>query len=98
MIDNIQYIWERLSREELLAQLAEEAMELGHAALKLRRVMDGSNPTPVSREEAEENLLEEIVDIFVCLAVLGCCKVGPEGDERYGRKLERWVSRLAEKE
>lgn len=39
-----------LSKTEILAQLAEEASELAQAALKLRRAMDGTNPTPKSVE------------------------------------------------
>lgn len=35
-----------LPREKILAQLAEEASELAQAALKLRRALDGTNPTP----------------------------------------------------
>ena len=41
-----------LSREELLAQLAEECSEAAQAALKLRRAGSGENPTPVSEEDA----------------------------------------------
>lgn len=56
---------------EILCQLAEEAAELAKAALKLRRAIDGCNPTPVTREEAEKKLEEEIADVEVCLNVLG---------------------------
>ena len=52
-----------------LAQLAEEASELAQAALKLRRALDGTNPTPKSVEECEENLLEELADIKVAFTV-----------------------------
>lgn len=44
-----------LSREELLAQLAEECSEAAQAALKLRRAGSGENPTPVSEEDAFHN-------------------------------------------
>lgn len=37
-----------LPKTEILAQLAEEASELAQAALKLRRALDGTNPTPKS--------------------------------------------------
>ena len=36
-----------LSDAEIVAQLAEEASELTQTALKLRRVLDGTNPTLV---------------------------------------------------
>lgn len=35
-----------LPEAEVLAQLAEEVAELAQAALKLRRALDGTNPTP----------------------------------------------------
>lgn len=45
-----------LPKTEILAQLAEEASELAQAALKLRRALDGTNPTPKSVAECEANL------------------------------------------
>lgn len=66
----IEYIRENVPQAELLAQLAEEATELAHAALKLRRVYDGTNPTPVKRSEAYDNLKEEIADVELLLTVL----------------------------
>ena len=66
----IEYIQEKLTTEELLCQLAEEATELAHAALKLRRVYDGSNPTPTTDAEAIGNLHEEIADVKLLLKLL----------------------------
>lgn len=37
-----------LPKAEVLAQMAEELTEAAQAALKLRRAMDGGNPTPIS--------------------------------------------------
>ena len=80
----------KLCDAELLAQLAEEASELAHAALKLRRVRDGRNYTPVTFGEAYEQLKEEISDVLLCLDVLGV-----DGDRRtMDAKLERWADRL----
>lgn len=56
-----------LPKTEILAQLAEEASELAQAALKLRRALDGKNPTPKSVEECEANLLEEAADVKVAM-------------------------------
>lgn len=85
---------------EILCQLAEEASELAKAALKLRRAIDGCNPTPVTRDEAEKMLEEEIADVEVCLNVLGY-----HTDEHLltqseimQEKLERWRNRLMEAE
>ena len=51
--ENIEYVKGKLQPAEILAQLAEEAAELGQAALKLRRAILGTNPTSVSEEEAK---------------------------------------------
>ena len=66
----IDYIQKTLPTAELLAQLAEEAAELSQAALKLRRVYDGTNPTRTTYEDALGNLHEEIADIKLLLKVL----------------------------
>lgn len=96
---NIEYILERLTLQEVLAQLAEEAAELGKAALKLRRVIDGTNPTPVTLIEACENLAEEIGDVLLCLEVIGFDHDGlTEFRAVMNVKLQRWVDRLQEVE
>ena len=98
--DPLEYIRCRLSREELLLQLAEECAELGKAALKLRRIYDGSNPTPIKHHEAYNNLIEEIADVTLCVEVLGLNT--PEAlktvGEIWGSKLDRWKQRLMEAE
>lgn len=96
----IEYIREQLSQEELLCQLAEEASELAQAALKLRRVYDGSNPTPVKRSEAFDNLKEEIADVELVLMVLGYDRsmLISEKHKRMDAKLIRWANRLKERE
>ena len=79
-----------LSDAEILAQLAEEASELTQAALKLRRVLDGTNPTLVEYEKAMVNLIEEYGDVVTCLNEL---------DISYDSflvalKKGRWIRRL----
>ena len=95
MVDTIR---EQVPQDELLAQLAEEATELAHAALKLRRVYNGVNPTPVKRQDAFANLKEEIADVWLLVRVLGWDS--PIGRMEYERimeaKLSRWLSRLKE--
>lgn len=79
---------------ELLASMAEEAAELSQAALKLRRTIDKSNPTPVSTSEASHRLNEEFADVVLCAAVLGLDR---EEVERFIReKAARWSTRLEE--
>lgn len=91
--EKMQYIVDCLSNEELLAQLAEEAAELGHAALKLRRVYDGTNPTPVPKEDALKALMEEIADVQLVLETLGL-DANPRYAEIRQAKLDRWAQRL----
>ena len=43
---------EKIGEPAMLEQLAEEAAELSHAALKLARIIRGENPTPVTEVEA----------------------------------------------
>lgn len=93
-MDAFELITDRVPQAELLAQLAEEATELAHAALKLRRVYDGTNPTPVKRSDAFDNLKEEIADVKLLLMVLGLDKHFPEYAHLMAAKLQRWEQRL----
>ena len=61
----IEYITAKLGTLEILCQLAEEASELSQAALKLRRAITGTNPTPVSESTATDDLFEELADVAV---------------------------------
>ena len=82
----------KLGRAELLAQLAEEAAELSQAALKLRRVLDGRNPTPVTEAEATLHLQEELTDVLLCAVTVG---VDRTEVERFIRaKSARWSARV----
>lgn len=97
-----------LPKTEILAQLAEEASELAQAALKLRRALDGTNPTPKSVAECEANLTEEIADInnavkALCDAWFGDsldseCEFWDAEIETEYSKYKRWLSRLEAKE
>ena len=90
-----------LPRGERLAQLAEECAELSHAALKLRRALEGVNPTPVTVVEAEEGLEAEIADVILSIfsVVEGYEIIGPgEVCERMEAKMLRWARRLTDME
>ena len=97
-----------LPKTEILAQLAEEASEMAQAALKLRRALDGTNPTPKSVVECLENIQEEMADVFVCLTMFGK-SAERDGILIYNRYMEkvikiedekeaRWLHRLQDKE
>lgn len=105
MEDKLQYIADTLGAEELLCQLAEEAAALSQAALKLRRAIDGKNPTPKTCSECIDNLLEEHADIELCLMVLFISNsisemqdFSDEYNSSLEKKLNRWLKRLKEKE
>ena len=86
-------IAEKIGLPELLAGLAEEAAELAQAALKLRRVYDGKNPTPCTLEDAQNHLLEEVADVNLYLAQMDINY--KTVDDIAMQKYERWVQRLS---
>lgn len=93
-----------LPKTEILAQLAEEASELAQAALKLRRALDGTNPTPKSVAECEANLMEEWADVNVAFdqlwddkGVFQLIELDEEYQSTITKKLDRWLSRLEAK-
>lgn len=91
-----EYILDQLPPSELLAQLAEEATELAHAALKYRRTLNTLNPTPISGVEALRNLREEIADVQLVIELLEL-DWGPEYTQGIKNvKQARWARRLKE--
>lgn len=93
----MRFIRDNLSEEDILWQLAEEAAELAQAALKFRRTITGTNPTPIDAKTAKNKLLEEIADVMLVLNVMkdtdwiAICAF-------YRSKLDRWVERLKQRE
>ena len=81
-----------------MAQLAEEAVELAHAALKLRRTLSTENPTPVTNLEARTNIEEEVADVLLLLDLVGIPQDRQSTWRAQGMKLERWVKRLHSRE
>lgn len=79
----------------MLEQLAEECAELGKAALKLARIVRKENPTPVTKEEALENLREEYTDVVQCARELGLKTDLIEMQEKKERFFERWKQHVA---
>lgn len=88
----LNHIVETLGTEELLAQLAEEAAELGKAALKLRRALNDKNPTPVSPADAILNVQEEMADVLLCVLSVGLDEQSAERTIR--EKIPRWAGRI----
>lgn len=92
--DDLVVIREKLSQEELLCQLAEEAAELAQAALKLRRAYSTVNPTVVGKATAYQNLKEEIADVMLLVYALGLDGHTPEYSQMMNYKADRWCKRL----
>lgn len=96
--ESIEYIAKHISEGDILCQIAEEASELAKAALKLKRAIEGTNPTPITKKEALENLVEEIADIELCLNIFST-KISDDfpydlEEEIYTTKADRWCKRL----
>lgn len=78
------------TEEELLSLLAEEAMELGQAALKLRRAQGVGSPTDLTEQEAIDKLKEEFTDVCLMAEALGL-----EVDWGvWDYKINRWYHRM----
>ena len=97
---DLEYIAANLSDEDILCQIAEEAAELAKAALKLRRAITQTNPTPVTVDEAVENIIEEYADTIGAFKIWAA-KCGGDGvrlvgyylaeiiDAKYARKVKQ---------
>jgi NTP pyrophosphatase (non-canonical NTP hydrolase) len=90
----IAILHDKVGLEGLLCQLAEEASELAQAALKLRRTIVPGNPTPVTKEEAEAAVLEEVADVLLLIGILGILDDSDEIFQIQTRKMERWLNRI----
>ena len=85
------YILSVLDARTLLEQLAEEASELAQAALKLIRAAEYSNnPTPITLQEAQVSLDEELHDVLAVASLLGLI----DYDDDENPKWKRWAERL----
>lgn len=85
-----QTIRSHVSEPARLEQLAEEATELAHAALKLARAERWENPTSVPIQNLRRSLVEECTDVLLCMDTLRI-----SGDAHLAlMKMERWVNRL----
>lgn len=98
---DLEYIAANLSDEDILCQISEEADELAKAALKLRRAITGTNPTPVTAEKAADNLIEEYGDTVVAMTAY-FMKHGlidrkyVDVLEQSNTKYSRWAQRIKE--
>ena len=90
--DHCMKVVESISGLAMYEQLAEEAAELAHAALKLARIGRGENPTPVTRLEVMMKVNEELSDLQLVCEVIG---LKPDRQIQV-QKLKRWAQRIME--
>lgn len=91
-----EFITSKLSKRTLIEQAAEECGELIQALLKYIRASKMSDsPTPVSEEEAMNNIIEEFTDVMLSMELLGFDKIDKAIRDK---KLERTFKRLKEDE
>ena len=82
---------EKIGEAAMLELLAEECTETAQAALKLARIIRGENPTPVTRDLAESNLIEEYTDVRICAKELGLRKNSALAETKRERFARRWA-------
>lgn len=93
-IEKIKYLREHLSSEAIFAQLAEECCELSQASLKYIRALGNGNPTPELPSHVMFNILEEAVDVKLCMRVAYIYL----DDRDLDYKLDRWYKRVLHRE
>lgn len=97
-MNEVEYIKATLNESERLLALAEEASELVQAALKLRRVREGRNPSPTTEQEAAASMIEEYGDVLNCIEVLLTPSQHAEAVQSRLVKRARWVGRSQKNE
>lgn len=74
----------------LFEGVAEEAVELAKAALKVARIMRKENPTPVTLDDAAREVVVEYSDLRVYIDIL---RIYVDA-EVYDEKKQRFIDRL----
>lgn len=102
--DNVISLTEKVSMEDALIQLAEEAAELSAAAAKAARALRGLNQTPVFQSDAIRAVVEEyadtilsmdvaVMDRWIVLPTTGLVSEDMINSISFS-KSERWLDRL----
>lgn len=90
-IDDKRYVLEHIDKRTLLERLAEEAVELSQAALKLIRAEKlSNNPTAANVSIASEQLNEELADVLVAADAIGVTIL----ESCDNSKWHRWAARI----
>lgn len=86
-------ILECIGPAAMLEQLAEEAAELSKACLKLARIIRAENPTPVTKDQAVDNVIEEYTDVIQCALELDLEADRNQIRQKRMRFFRRWMAR-----
>lgn len=93
----LEYIQANTPERTLLEQIAEEAAELSHAALKLIRVQGNGSPADEGLDEAQYHMEEELEDVLATYAAwagdYGTVELLLE-DSKGRDKWRRWQERV----
>ena len=95
--NDVNFVREHVSELDRIDQLEEECLELIIACKKRKRATKGTNPTPVTAQEALQEIKEESQDVLNVLCALGMFVFeNPEEGttERMKYKMARWVDRV----
>lgn len=96
--DSLAYIISHSSEASLYEQLAEEAVELAHAAQKIARYLRGEQPLAddFDLEKTKENVIEEYADTSIAFDVLlgFVDEIQKKLNDHYDAKADRWARRL----
>lgn len=91
----IEYICDKLTYNELAIQCIEECSELIQSLTKYCRITSNNKPNkPWS--EIDANMQEEVADVMVAIRVLSASNLicMEEAEEIANKKLKRWSDRL----
>lgn len=98
-------IFDRIGEPAAMEQLAEECTELGHAALKIARIVRGENPARTTYEDAVDEFVEEYADVcnaidVICVGLRDSKGIDPGvlALDVQPDKMQRWHDSLFGKE
>ena len=94
--NDVDFVREHVPELDRIEQLMEECSELLVACSKRKRALGRTNPTPVTAEEALQEIKEESQDVLNALCALGLFVFeNPEEGttERMKMKMARWADR-----
>lgn len=84
---------EQIGEAAAYENIAEEAVELAHAALKYARIIREENPTPKTKQEVFSNILEEYSDLILISSDVGLYI----NNDIIEEKRQRFIKRMSEK-